>query len=102
MAYNTILTKTITLPVAGVIEVDGAALLGFPNGPAQWGFGLYIDGMLVWAPQGINAQVSQPLGGIKACAAGPRVVELKWSAASTVLLHSAYLKIKGFNNTAGV
>lgn len=102
MAYVTLLSKTITLPIPGVIEVDGAALLGFPSGPAQWGFGLYIDGALVWAPQGNNTQVSQPLGGIKACAAGPRLIELKWSAAASVTLHSAYLKIKGFNNTAGV
>ena len=102
MAYNMILTKTITLPIAGVIEVDGAALLGFPTGPGQWGFGLYIDGTLVWAPQGNNTQVSQPLGGIKACDAGQRVIELKWSADAHVRLHSAYLKIKGFNNTAGV
>jgi hypothetical protein len=102
MAYTTVLTKTVTLPVDGVIEVDGAVLLGFPSGAAQWGFGLYIDGALVWAPQGNNLQVSQHIGGIKACSAGPRVIELKWSAAPSVKLHSAYLKIKGFNNTAGV
>lgn len=102
MAYNSIITKTITLPVDGVVEVDGTALLGFPSGPARWGFGLYIDGVLVWAPQGDVANVCVPLGGIKACAAGPRVIELKWSAAVSVRLHSAYLKIKGFNNTVGV
>lgn len=102
MAYNQVLTKTVTLPVAGVVNVEGVALLGFPSGPAQWGFGLYIDGTLVWYPQGNVAQVCVPLTGLKLCDAGPRTVELKWSAATNVRLEAAVLKIMGFNNTAGV
>lgn len=102
MAYNQVLSKTVTLPVAGVVDVDGVALLGFPSGAAQWGFGLYIDGTLVWYPQGNVAQVCVPLTGQKLCAAGPRTVELKWSADPAVRLEAAILKIKGFNNTIGV
>lgn len=102
MTWQTVLTKTVDLPIAGIVRVSGDVLLGFPSGAAQWGLRLYIDGALMWAPQGNSLQVSQHVGGRKACAAGPCLVELQWSAAATVRLHSAYLEIDGLPNTIGV
>ncbi|WP_188064769.1 hypothetical protein [Sphingobium sp. KCTC 72723] len=102
MPWQTILSKTVELPVAGVVRAGGDVLLGFPSGPAQWGVRLYIDGALLWSAQGNSLQVSQHVGGRKACEAGPCLVELQWSAAPTVTLHSAYLEIDGLPNTVSV
>lgn len=102
MPWQTILSKTVTLPEPGIVRVSGDVLLGFPSGAAQWGLRLYIGGALIWAPQGNSLQVSQHVGGRKSCPTGPCLVELKWSAATTVILHSAQLEIDGLPNTLGV
>lgn len=101
MGYITIKQKTIVLPTSAVVEVSGLAVQGFPNGANQWGFKLTIDGQLFYS-QGFVAQVSVPLGGMKECDAGPRVIKLEWSAHPSVKLASGYLAIKVFGNTTGI
>lgn len=101
MSFITVLSKAISLPVDGVIEVDGIGVQGFA-GANQWGFELWIDGLRVYFSQGFSDQVAVPFGGLKACDAGPRLIELRWAAHPSVTLHNAFLKIKGFANTAGV
>ena len=96
-----VLSKTITLPVAGVVDVDGAALQSFSPGNSAWRFELWIDGELVWAPSGTAPGDVVAIGGTKFCTAGDRLVELRWAAATNITLKSRYLKIRGFNNVAG-
>lgn len=94
----TVLTKTVTLPVAGVISVEGAAE---QVGVGRWQFELYIDGVLVWNPGSDVRQPVVPLTGILACAAGDRVIELRWNAVPGVSLQGRYVKILPFNNVSG-
>ena len=101
MTWITVLSKSVVLPVAAVVRVSGVAVQGFPNGANQWGFQLYVDGELFYS-QGFVAQVSVPLAGWKICAAGSRLIELKWSAHQSVKLATAHLSIEGFLNTTGV
>lgn len=101
MTWVTVLSKAVVLPVAAVVRVSGVAVQGFPSGANQWGFQLYVDGELFYS-QGFVAQVSIPLGGWKFCAAGSRLIELKWSAHPSVSLQSAFLTIEGILNTTGV
>lgn len=101
MTWISVMSKSVILPVAAVVRVSGVAVQGFPSGANQWGFQLYVDGDLFYS-QGFVAQVSVPLSGWKTCAAGTRVIELKWSAHASVKLHTANLSIEGFLNTTSV
>ncbi len=100
--FVSVLRTTITLAVAGVIDVDGGALQAFanyPSSPTAWQFGLYIDGHLEWAPGGQAPGDAVAIGGQRFCQAGTRTVELVWQGAPTATLRDRYLKIRGFNNT---
>lgn len=98
-SYGNVITQSVTLRKAGVIEVDGAVLQGFPTGPGYWTCRLTIDGVVVWQPGGNNLEVTVHIGGLKYCEAGSREVQLDWAADTNVSLQQAFLKIKGFNNT---
>lgn len=97
--YGNVITQSVTLRKAGVVEVDGAVLQGFPNGVGYWTCRLSIDGVVVWQPGGTNFEVTVQIGGLRYCDAGERVVTLDWAADTNVRLEQAFIKIKGFNNT---
>jgi hypothetical protein len=105
MSFISLGSKTIHLPVPGIIEVEGAAQQSAQSGSGQstrWSFNLYIDGLLVWNPGGSVPLDCVYLGGCKYCEAGDRTIELRWIADPSITVTRAFLKIKGLNNTQGV
>lgn len=98
---TTVLTTTVTLKEAGLVDVDGAAMQAFSAIPASWGFELWIDGTVVWNPSGTYPGDVIAIGGILHCEAGDRIVLLKWRGNSHVTLGPRYLKVRGFNNVEG-
>lgn len=100
-AYDTVLSTTVRMPVAGIIDVDGYAMQQFSAPTGAWSFQLWVDGSLLWSPGGIAIADTVALGGVKYCEAGDRVILLRWSGATSVTLLARFLKVRGFNNVSG-
>lgn len=101
MSYETALSETVTLPVAGIIDIDGAAKQIFSTPTAAWGFQIYIGGELVWDFGGIAIQDIVPLCAWKYCPAGSCTIEVKWAGDSTITLGARFLKVRHYKKTSG-
>ncbi|MCR6657975.1 MAG: DUF1983 domain-containing protein [Asticcacaulis sp.] len=99
----TLCATTVTLDVAGTIEVSGALIQGFPSGDDNWNVWIYIDGSLSGLTsyvQGDWTQVAVPLFNTRAAAAGAHTVEIKWKGGASVENVAATLFVKGIQKVA--
>ncbi len=93
--FQTILSHYVYLPKAGTVDADCTVAQHFPSGDRNWEFQLYIDGEQQFRCYGANGQDSVSLAGSKDCAAGYRLVEVIWSAHTSVNVDYRLLKSMG-------
>lgn len=92
---QTILSHYVYLAKAGTVDSDAVIAQHFPSGDRNWEFQLWIDGEMQFRCYGANGQDSVSLSGSKDCAAGYRLVEVTWSAQTTVNVDYRMLKSMG-------
>ncbi|RYG88823.1 MAG: hypothetical protein EON59_03270 [Alphaproteobacteria bacterium] len=98
-AWQTTLSASIVMPVAGWIEATFVAAQGFTSGDEDWAFQLLIDGTVVFEISGGHTNDSIILSGAQPVAAGTSVVLAQWRAHSSVQLHNRNLLVKGLPAT---
>lgn len=92
---QTILSHYVYLAKAGTVDSDASISQHFPSGDRNWEFNLYIDGELQDRCYGANGFDKVALMGSKDCSAGYRLVEVTWSAQTTVNIDYRMLKSMG-------
>lgn len=98
-SFVTILTATVDLPIAGWVEATASIRQSFSSGDEYWEYDLLIDGTVVFNTSGHRTQDSVPVSGAKLCSPGPRTVQVRFQADSSVSVFDRTLFVKGFPAT---
>ncbi|ARR52046.1 hypothetical protein HY78_00510 [Rhizorhabdus wittichii DC-6] len=93
--YTSTLTESITLPVAGTINIDAVVGLSFAGSPSVWQLQLLCDGAEVDVAGGVNSQEKVPLMAQIEKPAGTYSLQLKFGGHTLSTMYNRKLRATG-------
>lgn len=93
--YTSTMTESITLPVAGAINIDAVVGMSFAGAPSVWQVQLLCDGAEVDAAGGVNSQEKIPLMAQVEKPAGTYSLQLKFGGHNLSTMNSRKLRATG-------
>ncbi|ARR54548.1 hypothetical protein HY78_14470 [Rhizorhabdus wittichii DC-6] len=93
--YTSTLTESITLPVAGTINIDAVVGMSFAGSPSVWQLQLLCDGDEVDVAGGVNSQEKVPLMAQIEKPAGTYSLQLKFGGHNLSTMYNRKLRATG-------